>query len=69
MKPLQTTDQGPLVKGSTTIEEALQIFAETEGDRLIITDRKGNKVGRLTVEDLIRGMRRQTTEEIQAETA
>lgn len=69
MKPLEPDDQGPLVKGSTTIEEALQIFAETEGDRLIITDRKGNKIGRLTVEDLIRGMRRQTTEEIEAEAA
>lgn len=65
MKPFEPDDQGPLVKGSTTIEEALQIFAETEGDRLIITDRKGNKVGRLTVEDLIRGMRRPTTEEIE----
>lgn len=69
MKPLEPDDQGPLVKGSTTIEEALQIFAETEGDRLIITDRKGNKVGHLTVEDLIRGMRRPTTAEIEAEAA
>lgn len=67
MKPLEPGDQGPLVKGSTTIEEALQIFAETEGDRLIITDRKGNKVGHLTIEDMIRGMRRPTTEEIEAD--
>jgi len=67
MKPPSPDDEGPMVKGSTTIEEALQIFAETEGDRLIITDRKGNKVGRLTVEDLIRGIRRPTTEEIEAE--
>ena len=66
MKPLEPTDQGPLVKGSSTIEAALQIFAETEGDRLIITDRRGEKVGRLTVEDLIRGMRRPTTAEIDA---
>ncbi|HEY7803682.1 MAG TPA: glycine betaine/L-proline ABC transporter ATP-binding protein [Orrella sp.] len=69
MKDYDPADEGPLVKGSTTIEEALQIFAETAGDRLIITDRKGNKVGRLTVEDLIRGIRRPTTEEIEADTA
>ncbi len=69
MKELDPADEGPLVKGSTTIEEALQIFAETEGDRLIITDRKGNKIGRLTVEDLIRGIRRPTTAEIEAEAA
>lgn len=65
MKPFEPDDQGPLVKGNATIEEALQIFAETEGDRLIITDRKGNKVGHLTVEDLIRGMRRPTSAEIE----
>lgn len=69
MKDYDPADEGPLVKGSTTIEEALQIFAETEGDRLIITDRKGNKIGRLTVEDLIRGIRRPTTEEIEADAA
>lgn len=69
MKDYDPADEGPLVKGSTTIEEALQIFAETAGDRLIITDRKGNKVGRLTVEDLIRGIRRPTTEEIEADAA
>lgn len=66
MKPVEESDEGPLVKGSTTIEAALQIFAETEGDRLIITDRRGQRVGRLTVEDLIRGMRRPTTAEIEA---
>jgi glycine betaine/proline transport system ATP-binding protein len=66
MKPLEPGDEGPSIKGSTTIESALQTFAETEGDRLIITDRKGNRVGRLTVEELIRGMRRPTTEEIEA---
>jgi glycine betaine/proline transport system ATP-binding protein len=67
MEPLEPTDKGPEIKGSTTIEQALQIFAETEGDRLIITDRRGNRVGRLTVEDLIRGMRRPTSEEIEAD--
>jgi glycine betaine/proline transport system ATP-binding protein len=66
MKPLDANDVGPVVKGNTTIESALQIFAETEGDRLIITDRRGEKVGRLTVEDLIRGMRRPTSAEIDA---
>ena len=68
MKPFEPTDEGPIVKGSTTIEAALQIFAETDGDRLIITDRRGEKVGRLTVEDLIRGMRRPTSAEIEAST-
>lgn len=67
MNALEPGDEGPVIKGSTTIEEALQIFAETAGDKLIITDRKGLKVGRLTVEDLIRGIRRPTTAEIQAE--
>jgi glycine betaine/proline transport system ATP-binding protein len=67
MKPLQAGDQGPLIKGNTTIEAALQIFAQTDGDRLIITDRHGQPVGRLTVEDMIRGMRRPTTAEIQAD--
>ncbi len=66
MKPIEPDDQGPVVKGNTTIEAALQIFAETEGDRLIITDRRGERVGRLTVEDLIRGMRRPTTAEIES---
>ena len=66
MEPLEPGDDGPLIKGSTTIESALQTFAETEGDRLIITDRRGNRVGRLTVEEMIRGMRRPTTEEIEA---
>ena len=69
MKPLQAGDEGPLIKGSTTIEEALQIFAQTDGDRLIIIDRQGLPVGRLTVEDMIRGMRRPTTAEIQADAA
>lgn len=66
MKPVEPHDQGPIVKGTTTIEEALQIFAETAGDKLIITDRQGQRIGRLTVEDMIRGMRRPTTEEIHA---
>jgi glycine betaine/proline transport system ATP-binding protein len=69
MKPLQAGDEGPLIKGSTTIEEALQIFAQTDGDRLIIIDRQGQPMGRLTVEDMIRGMRRPTTAEIQANAA
>jgi CBS-domain-containing membrane protein len=67
MNTLEPGDEGLIIPGSTTIEEALQIFAETAGDKLIITDRKGHKVGRLTVEDLIRGIRRPTTAEIQAE--
>jgi len=67
MNPIQDGDDGPLIKGSTTIEEALQIFAETAGNKLIITDRKGVKIGRLTVEDLIRGIRRPTTKEIEAD--
>ncbi|MFO7746250.1 MAG: glycine betaine/L-proline ABC transporter ATP-binding protein [Orrella sp.] len=67
MNPIQDGDDGPVIKGSTTIEEALQIFAETAGNKLIITDRKGVKIGRLTVEDLIRGIRRPTTKEIEAD--
>jgi glycine betaine/proline transport system ATP-binding protein len=67
MKPLEEGDKGPIVKGSTTIESALQILAESTSDRLIITDRRGEKVGHLTIEDLIRGMRRPTSAEIQAE--
>ncbi len=66
MKPIEPLDEGPIVQGTTTIEEALQIFAETAGDKLIITDRQGQRIGRLTVEDMIRGMRRPTTEEIHA---
>jgi glycine betaine/proline transport system ATP-binding protein len=67
MEPFQEGDVGPIIKNNTTIEEALQIFAETAGDKLVITDKKGEKVGRLTVEDLIRGIRRPTTAEIQAD--
>lgn len=67
MNTLEPGDEGLIIPGSTTIEEALQIFAETAGDKLIITDRKGLKVGRLTVEDLIRGIRRPTAAEIKAE--
>lgn len=67
MKPLEIGDKGPIVKGSTTIETALQIVAESTSDRLIITNRRGQQVGRLTIEDLIRGMRRPTSAEIQAD--
>jgi hypothetical protein len=42
-------------------------LAESTSDRLIITDRRGQQVGRLTIEDLIRGMRRPTSAEIQAD--
>lgn len=67
MKPIEQGDQGPEIKGSTTIESALQILAESTSDRLIITDRRGQRVGHLTIEDLIRGMRRPTSAEIQAQ--
>ena len=67
MNPLQEGDEGPVITANTTIEEALQVFAETAGDKLVITNKKGDRVGRLTVEDLIRGIRRPTTAEIQAD--
>jgi len=64
MKPLQPNDTGPKVRGTTTIEAALQVLAQSDGHLLIITDRQARPVGRLTVDDLIRGMRRATSEEI-----
>jgi len=64
MKPLQPNDTGPSVRGTTTIEAALQVLAQSDGHLLIITDRQENPIGRLTVDDLIRGMRRATSEEI-----
>lgn len=67
MKPLEPGDKGPIVKGSTTIEVAMQILAESTSDRIVITDRRGQQVGKLTIEDLIRGIRRPTSAEIQAD--
>ncbi|AWB35439.1 quaternary amine ABC transporter ATP-binding protein [Orrella marina] len=69
MNKPQETDSGPVIKPNTTIETALQIFAESSSDHLIVADRSGTRVGRLTVEDLIRGMRRPSQSEIQAQQA
>lgn len=67
MNSPQESDSGPVIKPNTTIETALQIFAESSSDHLIVADRSGTRIGRLTVEDLIRGMRRPSQTEIQAQ--
>lgn len=64
MKPPVAGETGPAVSSRTTIEAALQVLAQSDGHLLLIHDRQGRCVGRLTVDDLIRGMRRPTTEEI-----
>lgn len=67
MKPLIPGDNGPEVNQRTTIEAALQVIAHSDGAVLLITDPQGQRIGRLTVDDLIRGMRRPTSQEIHQE--
>lgn len=67
MNDVHEHDDGPVIKPNTTIETALQIFAESSSDHLVVADRSGRRVGRLTVEDLIRGMRRPSQAEIEAQ--
>ncbi len=64
MKPYQDGAEGPELRGSTTLEQALQTFAEQSIDRAIVTNRQGARVGYVTIEDVINGMRRPTVEEI-----
>ena len=64
MKPLDSDSNGPSLPSSTTLEQALQVFAEHSSNHIIIVNRKGEKIGKLTLEDLILGMKRPTIEEI-----
>ena len=61
--------EGPSMSGSTTLEQALQFFAENNVEHAVIHNRSNQRVGVLSIADLIRGMKRPTIEEIQAEHA
>jgi glycine betaine/proline transport system ATP-binding protein len=65
MNPLDSdANDGPSLPSSTTLEQALQVFAENSSNHIIIVNRKGEKIGKLTLEDLIMGMKRPTIEKI-----
>lgn len=64
MKPLDTYANGPNMLSSTTLEQALQVFAEQSTSQTIIVNGNGEKIGKLTLDDLIFGMKRPTIEEI-----
>ncbi len=61
--------EGPSMSGATTLEQALQFFAENNVEHAVIHNRSNQRVGVLSIADLIRGMKRPTIEEIQAEHA
>ncbi|MFW8565352.1 quaternary amine ABC transporter ATP-binding protein [Orrella sp. 11846] len=64
MSAARPEDTGPRVRGTTTIETALQIFAESSSDHLIVVNRQDEAIGHLNVEDMIRGMRRPSQTDI-----
>ncbi len=64
MEPMDPEADGPEMLGSTTLEQALQIFAEHSTDHAVIVNKRKEKIGKLTIEDLIRGMKRPTLQEI-----
>lgn len=64
MSAARSEDTGPRVRGTTTIETALQIFAESSSDHLIVVNRQDEPIGHLSVEDMIRGMRRPSQTDI-----
>ena len=67
MGPLDLKDDGPKMSEFTTLEEALQAFENLSVDHTIIVNQGGEKIGRLTIDDLIRGMKRPDIQEITTE--
>ena len=64
MRPLDLETDGPSMSGLTTLEQALQVFGTLATDKLIIVDQNEKKIGILTLEQLIKSMKRPEAEEI-----
>jgi len=58
MAKLNTNSEGPVMLESKTLEEALQSFANSPNKQTTIVNQSGQKIGTLTIEDLIRAMNR-----------
>ncbi len=67
MEPLNADEEGPNICASATLEEALQVFAEHATDNLVIVSDKGEKMGQLTLQNLIRGMKRPTIKKVKGD--
>ena len=67
MGPLDLEAGGPHMSELTTLEQALQAFGNLSVDQSIIVDQSGEKIGTLTIDHLIRAMKRPEIEEIKAE--
>ena len=64
MAPLDLETGGPKMLGFTTLEQALQEFGTLSTDRTIIVDQRGKKIGTLTLDQLIKYMKRPEVEKI-----
>ena len=64
MGPLDIDVDGPHMSEFTTLEEALQAFGNLSVDQAIIVDQGGEKIGTLTIDQLIRAMKRPEIKEI-----
>ena len=64
MGPLDIDVDGPHMSEFTTLEEALQAFGNLSVDQTIIVDQGGAKIGTLTIDQLIRAMKRPEIKEI-----
>ena len=64
MGPLNIDVDGPHMSEFTTLEEALQAFGNLSVDQAIIVDQGGEKIGTLTIDQLIRAMKRPEIKEI-----
>lgn len=68
MGPLNIKDDGPCMSEFTTLEQALQVFGNLSVDQTIIVNQIGERIGTLTINDLIRAMERpENKAEIQAD--
>ena len=64
MGPLDIETDGPNMSGLTTLEEALEAFGNLATDKITIVDQNEKKIGILTLDQLIKSMKRPEAEEI-----
>ena len=64
MGPLDVDADGPHMSEFTTLEEALQAFGNLSVEQTIIVDQDGEKIGTLTIDQLIRAMKRPEIEKV-----
>ena len=67
MGPLDLKADGPHMSEFTTLEQALQAFENLSVDHTIIVNQSGEQIGKLTIDDLIRGMKRPNIQKIKEE--